>query len=522
MYSLLIVDDDIHDLSITQNCLPFDQIGITQVFTAQDISAAKHLIDTHRIHILVCDIEMPGGSGLDLLSHIRKHSLPVIPILLTCHTSFKYAHQAIKLGCLDYLLKPVNPKDLRAVLEKAVQTLQQDTPQLLYQSLWHKDLALVLEGFWLRLIHRPYRLSRETIQAMIENMDLPLTMDMRFFPLFIRIREYGKELTPQRKVITEYAVRQFIEETIGSSRPGQLIKLQPQEFLVLILDDLSPGLPADIESLCRQFLHACAALPCSLLCAFGASSSIADVTDRVAFLRDEASRQQESGPVFVPFQEKPLLPALDLSLVSAHLTNNRFEETKEYMQGFLQSAPIHPDHQESFFHALWQDFISALDTAAKSQKTAMQFTWQDALSRIPEPGGKNGFMLALEKSLWEYRACQQSPADLPIEKALHYIIEHLDEEDLSREMIAQAVYVSPDYLSRLFKQNMGVSITDYIITARIQSAERLLLNTNYSISTIATMVGYSHFSHFTKMFRLHTGYAPRDYRNRKKQEGIQS
>lgn len=69
---------------------------------------------------MVCDIEMPSGSGLDLLAWVEKEGMPLVSILLTCHPDFSYAVTALEHGALAYLLKPFKPEELHSTIRQAI------------------------------------------------------------------------------------------------------------------------------------------------------------------------------------------------------------------------------------------------------------------------------------------------------------------------------------------------------------------------------------------------------------------
>lgn len=86
-------------------------------------------------------------------------------------------------------------------------------------------------------------------------------------------------------------------------------------------------------------------------------------------------------------------------------------------------------------------------------------------------------------------------------------------KNLSLETIAERVYLSPSYASRLFKKVQGCTIMEYLTAIRVEEAKRLLQNPMYLIDEIATKVGYSDASYFTKVFRRTEGVTPTQYRN---------
>ena len=76
------------------------------------------------------------------------------------------------------------------------------------------------------------------------------------------------------------------------------------------------------------------------------------------------------------------------------------------------------------------------------------------------------------------------------------------------------MYLNPAYLSRLFRKETGLSLTDYMVEQRLRKAKAELESTNIKISDIAVSVGYSNFSHFSKLFKKLTGLTPQEYRKK--------
>ena len=85
-------------------------------------------------------------------------------------------------------------------------------------------------------------------------------------------------------------------------------------------------------------------------------------------------------------------------------------------------------------------------------------------------------------------------------------------EEIHREQLGELVFLNTDYLSRIFKKEKGISISNYIIQKRVEEAKKLLTQSTLPINTVSLYVGYSNFSYFTKMFKDNTGYAPLEYR----------
>ena len=112
----------------------------------------------------------------------------------------------------------------------------------------------------------------------------------------------------------------------------------------------------------------------------------------------------------------------------------------------------------------------------------------------------------------QYSLRQYSPL---IQKVINEINLHLD-STLSLKTLAAQCYISPSYLSNVFKQETGQTLTDYISRRRMERAARLLLTTNARVAVVAEEVGILDVNYFTKMFKNATGQTPTAYRRDKR------
>lgn len=101
-----------------------------------------------------------------------------------------------------------------------------------------------------------------------------------------------------------------------------------------------------------------------------------------------------------------------------------------------------------------------------------------------------------------------------IDKVIQYIHNNI-EKDIRRNEIAEVVFLNPDYLSRLFKKEVGKSLKEYIMQCKMKEAQSLLKTTNLPISMIAVKVGYTNFSHFSQVYKKILGVTPAEDRNEK-------
>lgn len=105
----------------------------------------------------------------------------------------------------------------------------------------------------------------------------------------------------------------------------------------------------------------------------------------------------------------------------------------------------------------------------------------------------------------------ERPQAAYVERAIHYIGEHLGEE-LRMTQVASAVGLNPNYLCSLFRTETGLSIQEYMIRLRMQTARRLLMDVDNSVADVARMVGYKNSASFCKAFKKTYHITPGTYR----------
>lgn len=122
--NLAIVDDEVIAIQGILDSVDWERMKLDKVLTANSYAQAVNLFLQEKIDILICDIEMPFGSGLQLVEWVKGHYEDVECIFLTCHSEFSFASTAIKLRCFDYVLKPVPTDVLEETILRAKQEIE--------------------------------------------------------------------------------------------------------------------------------------------------------------------------------------------------------------------------------------------------------------------------------------------------------------------------------------------------------------------------------------------------------------
>ena len=122
--NILIVDDEKPAVQGILDGVDWEKLSFDKVLTAGSYSEALGIMKNTYIDILLSDIEMPGQSGLKLIEYVNEHSRNTECIILTCHDEFDYARTAVRLNCMEYVLKPIRYRKLTEILLTASEKVE--------------------------------------------------------------------------------------------------------------------------------------------------------------------------------------------------------------------------------------------------------------------------------------------------------------------------------------------------------------------------------------------------------------
>ena len=107
----------------------------------------------------------------------------------------------------------------------------------------------------------------------------------------------------------------------------------------------------------------------------------------------------------------------------------------------------------------------------------------------------------------------EKPRSKAVNLAVEYIRRHFA-ETISLEQVAAEVYLNPEYFSRVFKEEMGVTFVNFLTELRLKHSVRLLESTALRVQDVAQQVGYPNVSYFSTTFKKRYGMSPYEYRRR--------
>ena len=521
--NLLFVDDDAPVLQDLQKKLDWPALGFERVFTAQSAAEALRLVRQVPVDVVVCDIEMPGRSGLDLLAELHG-LLPEVPcIVLTSYARFDYAQKAVRLGIVEYLLKPVEAAALKAAVQKAAGLCAQRTQasaERRYGQYWLDERRNAAEYFWLKTALG----STAGLHGMPEK--LGYAPDAPFIPVVIEALS-SVDLEAWEAPMLEYAVKNVCYEFLENDflKPHCVALLAARRWLAVV--SIVQGPATDTAPLDECLAELCAtareALQLSICCGVGDAVPYgrfpAEVQALTAVLNDHVDR---AGRVLHTSDARPAAAAYqtpETALWEQLLEAGEGEAVLRRMEAYLRGHAAHL-HQADML-AFRQDAAQMAYAYLKRREIQAHRLFGDKESNrlyAAAPYSIEDMLaycrLLVTRSL-DYSSFSQSAASV-VDTIRAYLDAHFTEE-LQRSDLAGIVFISPDYLSRLFKKETGKSLMQYVIDKRIEAACRLLAESSLPINAVALQTGFQSFAYFSKVFREAKGMTPMAWRKAQRQ-----
>ncbi|OMF38856.1 hypothetical protein BK133_01255 [Paenibacillus sp. FSL H8-0548] len=522
MTSLLIVDDETTAIRAVQGALEWSKYGITEIFTAQSMKQAQAVFSKHTVDIMLSDIEMPRGSGLQLLEWVRHFHSSTECVFLTCHADFHFSQKAIQLGSLDYLLKPVPKEELEVVILKAMDKISREVHLQQINQSWMRNQTHIKEKFWLDVIQRRIPSDDETIRRAARERNLVI-QESKMVPILIKVKRWLKPLTTRDERVMEYALRNAVEEVLIAGEVS-IIGLEKGTLAAIVLSSsnlVESGLLyatlQDYVSACHRYFY------CDLCCYIGESSTFSSISVQFDMLSEQENRNVAyDNKVFTVEEKKAgtLIPSIpDMRIWSALITDGKTDVMLGEATHYLDELSRAPGTTAELLHRFHHDFLQMMYSLLREKGILANQLFQDVTSReifqsaVRSVTDMIGWIQHVTSRTVEYLT---EESDSIVDKVKRYIQANL-ERNITREDIANHVYLNPDYLTRLIKKETGLLISNYILMERMKLAEKLLTQTDMTVKAVARKVGYVTISHFTKVFQKYHGKTPSDFRdNRRK------
>ena len=537
--NILLVDDDRFVLGSLNQNMEWESLGLDKVYNASNITQAKQVIKENPVHILITDIDMPQGSGIDLLTWIREENYDIQTIFLTNYADFAFAQKAVELQSLEYYLKPIEFDKLELIVKKAINKVkdsQKAKKAANISNMWDDIKANIPEHFWGSFINMDSGLSANEIKSHLSKYHLPLNMTDKFFILMfdlytITLSEDNEisyffnnpqELASRFKAVYESVFGKLlstydvlIELNPGSSGFIGIITCKDVDMNIQlqILKRYSEKLIQIIYTKYKISISSYVSLPTTLVDFHSCLQQTKSMKANIIKCQNMVFLQQDYKPVNAEY----ILP--NLKLLDEYLKLEKRDLFVTYCRKYLTALSdynrLNNKILVSFQIDITQLIYSFLREKGILAHKLITGKTNDILLELSANSLESMIMYIsyLVNAALDYVAFSSS--DNSVASIIcDYINIHFC-EDINRNSLAEIVYLDPDYLARLFKKETGYSLMNYIIKKRIETAKDLLINTNLSVNIISDKVGYGNYSYFTRLFKKETGVTPLDYRNRK-------
>ena len=524
--TILLVDDQKTVIEGLLSGVDFNALGFETVRTAYSAEGALNILAENPVDVLITDIEMPGRNGLELNSIVREQYPGVLRILLTSHANFSYAQEGLRLGCFDYLVQPVPYHVITESLKKAAQQIETNrrVEELGgYGELFKLNRTDFLNTVTYRLYSRDHRELIDAI-SLLGQAGYSLRMDTECQLIVVDVFDFSS-YSPD--ALSHHDLRTaFVDSVNRSPIPDHLnflITLTRPAVLILLFSDGNgkpPCSESDLNAFFSELEKVLSGRP--FACYVGESFRLESIREMLnsamACLRENIDKKPGVWYVQEPADGKE--PAA--SSLPGHLSNwamllreDRRAMLKSaiftYLDGMLAGdsnryqnlCELHQQLTQIFFRYFYDNEI---DINSIFNESYTYSDYMESYSSVDSFKKAVSFVLDAEGSRRE----NVKPLSY-VEKAQAFIAGNTYQQ-LTVKNVADHINLNPEYFTRLFKKETGISIKDYILQCKVAAAQDLLANSALPISLIALELGYENFSHFTQMFRKETGSTPSEYR----------
>ena len=504
MYRMLVVDDE----KTERECVRFliEQSGLPlEVSEAGDgREALMQLKETDGADILFTDVQMPLMDGLELIREAEKLFPDMKILIFSSYADFEYARTALTLGVVNYILKPLIPEELEKSLEGLIGQLDEEAAS---RKLKDRQKSFMLQ-YALQLSISGNLDGSRVEPAVIKQLER--------FHCMVLVDFDGDFLENNSFVFYEslrYAMKLDMES----------LNLSPDQALLLLRTPVEN--PKEWGMKLLSHIQETFQITCWLSIS-GSLSGQASLKDACAAVEQQMERRFWEPQLHV-FTGQEREDAQDGG-------ENGTDENRQLLQ--IKRALGNRDG------AALQEALDSLFAKYRSRQNQSQiyvkFIFSNLLTTLypflNEMDGEKKTLDAMISDLYLQpdiseivRMVQELASRIiggfssgpSIRREILEVTEYIGAnygKELSVERLASIVFLTPDYLSRLFKKSMGKSISQYIRQFRMEKARELLTGTNRKVIDIGEAVGYPNYSYFCQSFREYFGTSPERYRQERR------
>lgn len=528
MYKLVIIDDEYDHVQGIRDYIPWSKYDVEVCGVAYNGKDGLELFESQEPDIALIDIKMPFIDGLSLIEEVKKLGHDVQMIIMSGYDNFEFARKAIQLQANNYLLKPCSAEEiLQAVLRaKNIVDEKRRNKQLMssYQPAFGEYMPFfrskLLTDLLNQKLRNPESFYEDAAEYNIGLSDAPCCVavfrleesdgiytrrsNKEFDYLYIRILEV---IDSDKSKGDKYEL--FIKDNdfVLISCGGHLSSDHFEEFVNRVYNELSDtlectfqvGIGKDAASPLqahKSYRQALAAL----------ESSTCNGGSKVNVFNDKMT--EESFHYLYPIQEENrILQSLGIKDISM---------LKESVDGFFKAFDGDCDKDVNFIKKVGVTLLYSIIRFYTEKNLDTKEIQEFILKSFNEVIEAKTFEALKEKMIrLADNILKRSSANAPVNKFIQRAIEYIHKNyssDISLRTVADDLYISPAYLSFLFKHEMKTNFIDYLNNYRVLMAKELLSDIRLKNYEVAYKVGFQDEKYFFKIFKKYTGLTASQYR----------
>lgn len=469
-----------------------------------EVASGRELIDRTAEDppdLVFLDIKMPGINGLEAMRHCRKEYPDIVWVILTSHSDFSFAKEAIELGALLYLLKPVSPAELREAVGRASEA---------NQSLI-ADRDRDFEG----LVHRAVRGARDP-------SPLSAALDPEIIFLGLLVLDVVGDADTLARFQTE-ALRKLEARIALLRRPqGRVAAVSLPDGTPLVVMAQMRGADSAATEVRRgellrrmtqvvQSIQSKSRFACLVWSV--PHNSLGELSSNTEKLVDVSTIcVVSSGALCVSDRDLlKLKEQLGTPVAEYCLLIRRIREA--WHRGFLSSYIELVQEFELFLSRQSREALSWLTQVSWPYLTVTQ-SELNAEARHFGPVDRRREILRSLRAAADSLAVDRSLISGGGNQVVNRIREHVSRyymDDIGIAQIADRLNLTPNYVSALFRKETGTTFVRYLTEIRINHARDLLDSPDSTVAEVARAVGYRSTRHFSRLFREVVGRNPSEY-----------
>lgn len=467
MFRAFIIDDDKSSTEVTEYMFPWEELCVSHLEKIYSpVGLVKRIIN-EKPDIVFIDIEFEDVSGLDIVEECIMRGSKALFIIISGHDNFKYAHQAVNIGVVHYLLKPLDPADVFTVTQKL-------KARLPIQS--KEDISSYLaDGAELAQYLTKHLDFRKTFRMIIANLSDQVLTDFRF----------------------------LLEKCLVASFKVGLKKL------LFIVDNSC--FDSNLEFTLNNF----AVSKRLLLCIgpeFTLNDNISDCFNRINTLSYQDFIENIYGLVFN--KDVPVAPLKNiLDSISKAIDTCQIANIIRYLEG-LPALFCENHYTLEHVAALYNTIVTRISMNEFYKKTPFPYSQMgedDIQAYFINFGQLCTFLTEYFRELLDNTDLSKNETIELWEKIRKYIEENYSKK-IQMHDLCRYFFISVKTLHNVFKFNTGESFVEYLTRIRIEKSKQLLLTTTKQLAEIADEVGIKDYYYFNKTFKKQTGLTPLKFR----------